>query len=136
MPYKNKEVRNSRMRERYANDPKHRAKRLLDARPKTKEQRDRAYARVRKYAKNRKIEVLTHYGKDGTLQCCGEGCQVVDIDMLTLDHKNNDGARHRKEMGGAINIYTSIRKLGFPEGFQTLCWNHQWKKEINRVKVQ
>jgi hypothetical protein len=135
MPWKDKEIRNARMRERYATDPEHRTKRLADAVPKTKEQRERAYARVRKLSRKRKIEVLTHYGKHGKLQCCWKGCKVVGIDMLTLDHKNDDGARHRREIGPG-NTYTSVKKLGFPEGYQTLCWNHQWKKEINRVRVQ
>jgi len=28
-----------------------------------------------------KEEVLTHYGRDGKLQCCWEGCEITDLDM-------------------------------------------------------
>ena len=80
----------------------------------------------------RKQEVLTHYGKNGTLRCCAEDCQVVDIDMLTLDHINNDGAKHRAEdkaLAGS-KIYRWAIANSFPIGFQTLCWNHQAKKAL------
>jgi hypothetical protein len=83
--------------------------------------------------KRLKIEVLTHYGKNGILQCCWPDCDVVDIDCLTLDHVNNDGAERRREHGremasGPVFNYF-IRRNGFPSGFQTLCANHQLKKE-------
>src|ERR1039458_4604269 len=120
--YKDREIRNTRRRNRYATDPEYRAKKLRNATPKTEEKKQRAYARARRNTRKRKIEVLTHYGKNDSLQCCWYGCQVTDIDMLTLDHKRNDGAQHRREIGTS-NTYTWVKKLGFPEGFQTLCWN-------------
>jgi hypothetical protein len=55
--------------------------------------------------------------------------------MLSLDHINNDGALDRKNGsrgGGGIATYQRVRKQGFPDGFQTLCHNHQWKKELMR----
>jgi hypothetical protein len=83
-----------------------------------------------------KIEVLSHYGKDEKLQCCWPGCEVNDIDVLTLDHVNDDGAKHRRSkgygQGGGSFLYWEVRKLDFPKGYQTLCCNHQWKKEILR----
>jgi hypothetical protein len=79
-----------------------------------------------------KIEVLTHYGKGGKLKCCWKNCRVIDIDMLSLDHINNDGAADRKEIGSGTRIYYSVKKNNFPEGLQTICHNHQWKKEIAR----
>jgi hypothetical protein len=78
-----------------------------------------------------KIEVLAHYGPDGHLRCSWPDCLVTDVDMLSLDHINNDGAADRRnanERGGS-NTYWRVRKAGFPEGFQTLCCNHQRKKE-------
>lgn len=82
-----------------------------------------------------KLEVLTQYGKKRKLQCCWRGCTVVDIDMLTLDHINNDGAKHRRELGNK-NVYRWVRRNGFPEGFQTLCGSHQLKKLINFIKTK
>lgn len=86
-----------------------------------------------------KTETLTHYGKQGKLQCCWDGCEISDIDMLTLDHIENDGAKHRKEYtksgrGGGAFLYNSLIRLGFPEGFQTLCANHNLKKHIMTLK--
>jgi 5-methylcytosine-specific restriction endonuclease McrA len=64
---------------------------------------------------------LEHYGKKCT--CCGESI----YEFLEIDHINNDGAKHRKEMnhgknkGG--NIYKWLHTQNYPDGFQTLCSN-------------
>ena len=82
-----------------------------------------------------KLEVLAHYGPDGKLQCCWPDCSVNDVDMLSLDHVNNDGAedrRSKKRGPGGINTYWRVRHDGYPAEFQTLCHNHQWKKELMR----
>jgi len=88
-----------------------------------------------KYAKlwsaQLKIETLSHYGKRGRPQCCWRNCNIVDIDMLSLDHVENDGAKARKGRNkGGVCWYSELRKNKFPKGFQTLCFNHQMKKEI------
>lgn len=77
-----------------------------------------------------KLEVLSHYSPNGVLGCSWETCKVCDIDMLTLDHVNNDGAALRKVHGAGGATYYYVKQHGYPEGYQTLCWNHQWKKEI------
>ena len=80
-----------------------------------------------------KAEVLTHYGWDGTLRCCWDGCSVNDVDMLTLDHTADDGAQKRASgEGNGQGLYKKLRKLNFPAGYQTLCANHQLKKEVER----
>jgi hypothetical protein len=84
------------------------------------------------YAVRVKIEVLSHYGPEGELCCSWPQCEVTDVDMLSLDHVNNDGAqdrKNRKNFSGE-HLYHRLRKAGYPEGFQTLCHNHQWKKQI------
>lgn len=80
--------------------------------------------------KERKRLVLTHYGPNGHLGCCWTECQVVDIDMLSLDHINGGGTEHRKKAVGGV--YRDVVRRDFPTGFQTLCYNHQMKKEIQR----
>ena len=79
-----------------------------------------------------KLETLAHYGINGTCKCCWPGCSVDDLDMLSLDHVANDGHLDRKKTGilGGYQLYVHLRSLGFPEGFQTLCCNHQMKKAI------
>jgi len=86
-----------------------------------------------------KMEVLSHYSVGGTLGCCWEGCIVTDVDMLTLDHINDDGFKHilpgkRQRLSG-IALHTWARINAFPEGFQTLCANHNLKKRINKARA-
>ena len=78
-----------------------------------------------------KLEVLSHYGKDGKLQCCWTECSVVDPDMLTIDHMDNSGAEERKKdrTHAGMSFYAILKRTKYPDGFQTLCHNHQWKKE-------
>lgn len=81
-----------------------------------------------------KLEILQHYSPNDKLCCSWENCSVTDIDMLTLDHVNDDGAEHRRQLGdkGGTGTYLAIKQAGFPQGFQTLCWNHQWKKRLGK----
>jgi hypothetical protein len=90
-----------------------------------------------------KTIVLKHYGKGHRLQCCWRGCTVIDVDMLSIDHVNDNGAEHRERItkgkhrtGGGINFYQWLLRNAFPDGYQTLCHNHQWKKEILRRKMK
>lgn len=75
----------------------------------------------RKRNREFKIEILSHYC-DGELRCacCGE----TELDFLTLDHVNNDGAEHRRQLGAAgVSVYCWIKRNKFPTGFAILCWN-------------
>jgi hypothetical protein len=90
------------------------------------------YEKVRTFNEKRKIRVLTFYGNNGKLQCCWRSCTVCDPDMLSIDHLQNDGAKDRDKRGTGNNIYLALEKERYPDGFQTLCHNHQWKKEILR----
>ena len=83
-----------------------------------------------------KIEAMTHYGAGGKLQCCWPGCEIADVDMLALDHVKDDGTVDRLQHGrkdyGGNSWYRKLRLNNFPVGLQTLCMNHQFKKEILR----
>jgi hypothetical protein len=58
---------------------------------------------------------------------------VSDIDMLSLDHIKDDGAADRAiNDRRSLTLYRWLEKNSFPDGYQTLCCNHQWKKEILR----
>jgi hypothetical protein len=77
-----------------------------------------------------KIYALTLCG-DGCLKCCWSGCDITDPDMLSIDHVYNDGKLNRRETGNTL--YRKIKREGNLDGrFQTLCHNHQWKKELLR----
>jgi hypothetical protein len=81
-------------------------------------------------------EVLAHYSPVGILGCSWENCEVRDSDMLVLDHVANDGAAQRRSLGGSKgrgwNFYRWLKKHNFPDGYQTLCCNHNHKKEMVR----
>jgi hypothetical protein len=114
------------MRKRYADDAQYRAKKIAANLARYHDGGKKAVL-----AQNLAIkrEVLTHYGRKGALRCCWRGCTITDLDMLTLDHVNNDGAAHRKQIGQRT-LYRWVRKNNFPDGFQTLCGGHQLKKQI------
>jgi hypothetical protein len=66
--------------------------------------------------------------------CCGEANDA----FLTLDHINNDGAAHRREINanrGGLNkgvshrnFYTALKRQGFPRILQVLCFNCNFAK--------
>lgn len=72
--------------------------------------------------------VLQHYG--GKCVCCCE----ADLRFLTLDHVNDDGSSHRKDItvvyGGYAIISWAI-KNNFPPTLQVLCFNCNCGKQIN-----
>lgn len=78
------------------------------------------------YHKHR-IDILEHYSKDNKIQC--NNCECKDIRVLDIDHINNNGAKHRIEMG-QLNAVWWIVKNNFPPGFQILCRNCNWIKEL------
>ena len=61
--------------------------------------------------------VLMKYG--GRCECCGED----DLDLLTIDHINNDGRKDRR--GSGSHLYASLYKQlpNLEEGLRDLCWN-------------
>lgn len=92
-----------------------------------------------RYVRKLKIEVLTHYSPNEKLCCSWAGCVVDDIDVLSLDHVNNDGKQDRASRKShsttGTKLYANLRKESYPAGYQTLCMNHQLKKEILRARA-
>lgn len=98
------------------------------------EYRERNREKLRAYQKERrlklKLTVLEHYGNE-----CAE-CGFNDYRALHIDHVNDNGAEERKSLGGqnfaGWQFYDWLIKQGLPEGYQTLCANHnsikQWIK--------
>jgi len=82
-----------------------------------------------------KLEVFTHYCK-GKPVCCEKDCDIDDIDMLCLDHKDDDGAEHRRKVGAksGIFMYEWAQRNNYPKMFQVMCWNHNIKKQMKRVR--
>lgn len=73
-----------------------------------------------------KEKVYSAYGRVCT--CCGE----AQPEFLTLDHVNNDGNAHRKELGSQGERFLKwIIANNYPNTIQILCWNCQWGKLKN-----
>lgn len=77
------------------------------------------------YRKLLREKILFAYGNK--CSCCGE----TEQDFLTLEHKNKDGAKHRKEIGS--HIYRDVVKQGYPDIFTLLCYNCNCSQNWNRV---
>lgn len=97
---------------------------------KAKAGRDRANVK-------RKLECLTHYSKDGIPQCacCGE----KEIVFLQLDHINDDGAEHRRQVTKELGYFPTgtgmanwLKKNDWPPIMQVLCANCNWGKRLGK----
>jgi hypothetical protein len=84
--------------------------------------RQRSYNRTYEAGKRQRLKakVLQAYG--GQCVCCGEDTP----EFLTVDHINNDGAEHRRQlnMSSGGRFYRWLKTQGFPrDSFQLLCFN-------------
>lgn len=75
---------------------------------------------MKKRNKELRREAIEAYG--GKCVCCGE----TTPEFLHFDHVNNDGAAHRKELGGhggSMLILRWAKKNSWPDKIQLLCHN-------------
>lgn len=113
---------------KYPEKSKEASKKWLKAHPNYSKEKYKKYLkeklnyreRINNYARNHfkknRLKVLNHYG--AKCACCGE----TQMEFLAVDHKNNDGNKHRKEIG-YVNIYAWIIRNKYPTTFQILCHN-------------
>lgn len=78
-----------------------------------------------------RAEVFTAYG-GFICACCGE----TEPRLLELDHKNNDGRSHRKELKASGNhvghrYYVWIKENNFPPIYRVLCCNCNKGRQLN-----
>jgi hypothetical protein len=60
--------------------------------------------------------------------CRCMNCDKTDLVILTIDHINGNGIKHRKEVGP--NTYRWLKKNNYPKGYQVLCFNCNCTKNI------
>lgn len=75
-----------------------------------------------------RLRVIEHYSA-GAMRC--KTCGHEDLDVLTIDHINGGGRKHREQIGAyssSIALYRWLIRHGFPSGFQILCMNCNFKK--------
>jgi len=100
-------------------------KRRYAADPERYNKWNRAYYATHKelyldHSRKLRRDVLAAYG--GRCACCGEATP----EFLGIDHVNNDGESHRRELAGyGRSIYRWLKMNGFPQDgrFQLLCHN-------------
>lgn len=98
---------------------------------------------MKEYRWQRRLMILQHYGgSPPRCACCGE----QEPKFLEIDHINNDGYAHRKQIGKGRLMHEWLIKNNYPEGFQILCANcnhakgnygecpHQTMKKRKEVK--
>ena len=78
--------------------------------------------------KSLKMQVLNQYSITQYPSCAK--CGIDDVDVLCIDHINGDGAAHRKHIKSGNHLYTWLITNNFPEGYQVLCHNCNWKKSL------
>lgn len=65
-----------------------------------------------------KSEVIKEYGNE--CACCGE----ANINFLTIDHVNDNGAVERQVHGSGFSFYRALKRMGYPkDGYRVLCFN-------------
>ena len=82
---------------------------------------ERRRANAREFYYRLQHECIAAYG-GYQCACCGE----TEPMFLSIDHVNDDGAEHRKLLGGnsaGVKLYQWLKAKGYPEGFQVLCLN-------------
>ena len=83
--------------------------------------------------KHKKYDCFVHYSLYDYPQCSYPECNITDLDMLCIDHINNNGVEHRKEVNAyGSTFYEYLIRNNYPEGYQDLCANHNQKKEMER----
>lgn len=83
--------------------------------------------KARERARQRSLKDAAYNAYGGhRCNCCGESI----VQFLCIDHVNNDGSRHRKEIGRG-SIYYWLKQNGYPPGFQVLCANCNQGKQLN-----
>jgi hypothetical protein len=92
----------------------------------------RHYAVSKSHRYGLKKKVLDHYGN----RCACPGCTCDDARFLTVDHTNNDGAEHRRDIksintGGWGHMASWIIKNNYPNTLQILCMNCNCAKQWN-----
>lgn len=86
-------------------------------------------AKQHRYYQKLKQDIFDHYGRK-----CAH-CPIDDLRVLTIDHINGGGTKHRKTFKSPATFYTWLRRNNFPKGYQILCMNCQWLKRLTNNEI-
>lgn len=78
---------------------------------------EKSYGFGKKRRDNLRAQIISYYSNGANeCACCGDR----HVEFLAIDHINGGGRKHRDEVK---NIYSWLRRTGFPDGFRVLCHN-------------
>ena len=89
-----------------------------------------------------KLEVLSHYSspRDHIIMCVDPYRKhwyadpfLYDIRVLSLD--KIDGNHTKSGLPYGDTLYKSLKKQGYPKGWQVLCMNCQWAKRYENKEI-
>jgi hypothetical protein len=83
-----------------------------------------------RYNSKLKHDTLLFFSGDSDIPRC-VSCGITDIDVLSLDHVNNDGWGNRIDHK---KLWKKAQKEGDKSRYQTLCFNCNWKKNIEHLR--
>lgn len=94
------------------------------------------------HAEQRRKTSLSHYYRVQEAAILAYGgykcacCGITEPTVMCLDHIENDGSKHRKDLGflGGARMYKWARDNGYPPVFQVLCFNCNHAKRMNGGK--
>jgi len=86
----------------------------------------------KEYRDNLKLKVFNHYC-NGDIHCQCPNCPETNPKFLTLDHINGGGNQQRRELGSSTAIYKWIIDNNYPEGYQVLCANCNFGRQMYGV---
>ncbi len=76
-----------------------------------------------------KIEAFEAYGG-----CKCIGCGETELVVLSIDHINGGGSKHRKTL--TANFYNWLKTNKFPPGYRVLCMNCQWRARFGVLVIK
>ncbi len=95
-------------------------------------QEHREDMRLREQRKHKKIRDEA-YAQYGGYRCACPGCTCTTPEFMQLDHINNDGGKHRREIGGCQQIGGNrilywLKRHKWPKIVQPMCANCNFAK--------
>ena len=81
---------------------------------------------TRRDRKKIRYEMIAAYGGKCIM------CEIQDMEVLDIDHINNQGGLDRKKGLWGWRLYRKLRREGYPSNnYQLLCRNCNWKKHLS-----
>lgn len=98
-------------------------------------QKAKEWNKVNAERRNHRLRAAYRTAKDASIAHYGGKCRCGEsrLEFLVIDHISDDGAEHRRQLANKVAyIHVWLKNNGYPSGFQVLCGNCNFKKEIER----